>query len=318
MVDNMVMALIRTGIAAAAFGLMSATSFSAQPLPDTTQRETGAVWSTPGDGRLVMLMRNADGFIAPIAARVRVCVTNFTGSSNSVNLYIWTTGNPWDATPVTPLQQARNLDLGECVEIDQPAALIIQDSTTSGIASGYYELLDLPPNVPLSGVDNRDSHKLKDRGNPVYIGSTQHPLATCDGPAPAQSGYFLKSCALKLDPQSANPDPSSGLHVHGVRICTGDKFVVTNETPPNIDYPPGYLELIINNSFLKIDPPQVYDYNWNPVTPNGCRDVIAGSSGINSLLGNIYFMVGPVTAVPPWDASKVQQIIVQTQWIYWK
>src|SRR5271156_2226061 len=132
MAGNMVMTIMRTGVAAAVFGLMSATSFSAQPLPDTTQRESGAVWSTPGDGRLVMLMRNTDGFTAPIAALVRVCVTNLTGSSNSVNLYIWTTGNPWDATPVMPLQQTRQLDLGECVEIDQPAALIIQDSTTSG------------------------------------------------------------------------------------------------------------------------------------------------------------------------------------------
>jgi hypothetical protein len=291
MVDNMGMAIIRTAVAAAAFGLMSATSFSAQLPLDKTQRETGAVWSTPGDGRLVMLMRNTDGFTAPIAARVRVCVTNLTGSSNSVNLYIWTTGNPWDATPVMPLQQTRHLDLGECVEIDQPAALIIQDSTTSGIASGYYELLDLPPNVPLSeAVDNRDTHKLKDRGNSVYIGSTQKPLVTCGGPAPALSNYFRQSCALTLDSQSADPEPPDpNLKVHGVRICTGDKFVVTSLNPPNIDYPPGYLELIINKSLLTIDPPQVYDYNWNPVTPNGCRDVIAGSSDINSLVGNIYF-----------------------------
>ena len=316
MVNNSVMAIIGTGVAAAAFGLMSAPSFSAQ-LPDTARPETGAVWSTPGDGRLVMLMRNTDGFTAPIAARVRVCVTNFTGSSNSVNLYIWTTGNPWDAAPVTPLQQTRHLELGECVEIDQPAALIIQDSTTSGIASGYYELLNLPPNVPPSPSANRTS-RMKDRGNPVFVGSPQQLPAACVAPDPTQSNYFLKNCALTLEPQSANPDPTLGLHVHGVRICTGDKFVVTNETPANIDYPPGYLELIISNSLLQIDPPQVYDYNWNPVTPNGCRDVIAGSAGINSLVSNIYFMVGPVVAVPPWDANKVLKISVQTQWIYWK
>ena len=59
-----------------------------------------ALWSTPGDGQLVMLMRSGAFYDAKkpalpaVPLRVRVCVTNMTGSNNSVNLYVWTTEGP--------------------------------------------------------------------------------------------------------------------------------------------------------------------------------------------------------------------------------
>ena len=77
-----------------ALGLAGSTPGRAQPAtpnPKNSDANPQAYWSTPGDGRLVLLARNAAGFDKPMPLRVRVCVTNFTGANNSVNLYIWTT-----------------------------------------------------------------------------------------------------------------------------------------------------------------------------------------------------------------------------------
>src|SRR5260370_41413150 len=114
------------------FGLTGSFASRAQtanphhPGQDVDQQ---ALWSTPGDGRLVMLLRNATdanlvtdpAFTTPIPFRVRVCVTNFAGSNNAMNLFVWTTagpqpGNTGLASPSQPL--VLHPGLCDCVEID--------------------------------------------------------------------------------------------------------------------------------------------------------------------------------------------------------
>jgi hypothetical protein len=108
-----------------------------------------ALWSTPGAGRLVMLLRNnvdknpvADpAFTTPMPYRVRVCVTNFAGTQNSLNLFVWTTSGPQpNGQASTQQPQVLHPGLGDCVEIDQPAAIIAQDATITGSVNGYYQL----------------------------------------------------------------------------------------------------------------------------------------------------------------------------------
>jgi hypothetical protein len=53
-----------------------------------------------------------------------------------------------------------------------------------------------------------------------------------------------------------------------------------------------------------------YNYLWNPVTPNGCRDMIWKSS---ELIKDVYFMVGPNSTGGYWDPSKISSINVTAQ-----
>ena len=105
--------------------------------PDTSPQ---ALWSTPGDGTLVMLVRS-DAFydaskpaLPAIPLRVRVCVTNMTGSNNSANLYVWTTQGPQpnpnnNVSYAPPVNQPQtiHMQLGDCVEIDRPGGIVVQE-----------------------------------------------------------------------------------------------------------------------------------------------------------------------------------------------
>jgi hypothetical protein len=75
-----------------ALALVSTVAARAQvgdPKQNPPDVDPQAFWSTPGDGRLVMLARNATdadplasiAFKTPMPFRVRVCVTNFTGAT---------------------------------------------------------------------------------------------------------------------------------------------------------------------------------------------------------------------------------------------
>ncbi len=300
------------GIGGALIAIASAVSMpSAQSGGTNAQHfspNTPALWSTPGDGRLVMLIRNTDGFTAPIGARVRFCVTNLTGSTNAINLYVWTTGNPWDMQPTMSVQQTLNPKLGDCIEIDHPSAMIVQDATLSGIASGYYELLE-PTALPVVGSSSRRPPPRKPHWANFKLGDAKEKLAKCVDVV-GDNNNFRRQCHLEVD------SASIGATAAGVRICVGNKFVNKTKDNPGIDYPPGYLELIVDKAFLPpTQKPSDYDYNWNPTSPNGCRDVIAGKPGKSSL-SDVYFMVAPRNPAGGWDASKVDLINVTTQLIY--
>lgn len=271
----------------------------AADLPTLDVRQQ-AVWSTPGDGRLVMLARNAAGFGSEngIPVRVRVCVTNLTGTGNWVNLYIWTTPGPQPGTPPTPQPQTRHLELGECVEIDRPAALVVQDSTTSGTASGYYQLLEetawptgpTAANAPAAPGTAREKY-----ARDIKISSPDPAVANCV-PLKSPTADFWASCHLRL---------AAGHQ--GSRICIGTNYLKSDDG--KTQYAASLLELITDKSKMNVDKPSSYDYNWSPVTPDGCRDLIGASEA--------YFMVGPNVPGGFWDPSKVKSITVTTQTISW-
>jgi hypothetical protein len=266
-----------------------------------------AQWSTPGDGRLVMLARNSAGFNTPMPVRVQVCVTNLTGSNNSVNLYVWTTANQWDATPAATQQQTRHLDLGDCVEIDRPAALIVQDSTISGTSSGYYQLMEqtpVPPSVmppdhdPASG---RHQNPPRKDGRGIWLEDMKPVTIHCRKIEPPTDDFYTR-CDLPLP---VDPKPRQG-----VRICIGNNFVTWRTPAQQINYAASLLDLVVAPEFQPpANKPQPYDYNWNPVTPNGCRDIIGTSP--------VTFLVGPNTAGAYWDPSTVTDISMSTQVIHW-
>jgi hypothetical protein len=279
-----------------------------------------ALWSTPGDGRLVMLLRNATdanlitdpAFTTPVPFRVRVCVTNFVGSNNAMNLFVWTTAGPQSGNNglAPPLQyQVLHPGLGDCVEIDEPAAIVAQDATVSGSASGYYQLFE-KTKLP----EGSDPPKKGQKKPPeVEIGEAISRTFDCtklDPPKPPTppNANFLKACELQIN---------NLLNQHGVRICTGDKFVTVvddSNKPINANYPPGYLELTARD-LRTISKNSDYNYNWNPVTTMSCRDVI-WQPGIDHPARSVYVMVGPAQAVPGYDPEKVSKITVTTQAIF--
>ena len=255
------------------------------------QEPKDGLWSTPGDGTLVMLARDANGFGADNAMpiRVQVCVTNFTSSQNAVNLYAWTTPALWTVpTPGTPSQeQARQLQLGDCVEIDRPAALIVQDATISGTASGYYRLLpesNLPSGLNPTPPQYRNiaiGAKVVD----AQVGCVQLTPPTRD---------YATYCPIDLPADH-----------QGWRICTGTQDITTipNIQYLNNQYALSLLDLLADPKLVRTDKPSANDPQWNPVTPDSCRDLIGVSAA--------YFMVGPSTHGAYWDAANVKSVNVK-------
>jgi hypothetical protein len=296
-----------------AFGLTGLTPGRAQPAPPDPKApdvDPPAYWSTPGDGRLVMLARNAAGFDQALPLRVRVCVTNFTGTNNSINLYMWTTTG-FQSGAVRPAQpQTRQLALGECLEIDQPAALIVQDSTISGTSSGYYQLFERtapPPEYqsPIPPATEGDAAKPPKRHeHDITIGPARSVPARCNSlpPTTPPSPSYLAYCELPL------PVPVDGKPpVRGVRVCTGVNYITSVDG--KTQYAAGLLELIADKAFVTTPKQSDYDYNFNPITLQGCRDIIGAK--------NIYFMVGPAVSGGYWDPTKVKSINVTLQTINW-
>jgi hypothetical protein len=208
--------------------------------------------------------------------------------------------------------------LGDCVEIEQPAALILQDATITGTSSGYYEWLEPPKALPTSAASpGASSNVPKPHGHTIAVVNPQKQTAKCQplydpGQRPILSNDFLAKCQLKPPPYP---------NQKGVRICIGNNFVTWQKhdwpSPQQTNYAASLLDLIINKAFLPpINKPSPYDYNWNPVTPNGCRDVI-GDPKDPTWLDNLYFMVGPNTAGGYWDATAVQSIAATTWSIIW-
>lgn len=281
-----------TVIAAAALALAITCLRASHAVADDTPNPKAleqAYWSTPGDGRLVMLLRNAASFEQAIPLRVRVCVTNFTGANNAVNLFIWTTAGYQPGVSPGPQPQTRQLTLGECAEVDRPAAIIVQDSTTSGTSTGYYELFEQtspPPEyvapAPGSGgaspptASKRHEHNIR-LGAPAPVRANCMPLPPPPAGTAPSASYFAY-CQLPLPPHI---DPKSAYN--GVRICTGVNYVSSDDG--KMQYAAGYLEMIVDKRFVTTPKQSDYDYNFNPVTPQGCRDVMGAS--------DIYFMVGP-------------------------
>jgi hypothetical protein len=293
-------------------GLPGASVSHAQPAGSHPGQDVDqqALWSTPGDGRLVMLLRNGTDrnltsdpvFTTPIPFRVRVCVTNFAGYNNVMNLFVWTTAGPQSgssgqAAPAQP--QVLHPGLGDCVEIDQPSAIVVQDSTVSGSASGYYQLFERTKLPEVTGVSQAPPRRPPE----VEISSAVSKQVNCL-PLGSPTGNYLKFCELKIDHLPPNQ--------YGVRLCTGDNFV-TMVDGSNTNYPPGYLELTTQD-LRSITKNSDYNYNWNPVSPMSCRDVtwqpvIDHPASTQS----IYFMVGPAQPVPGYDPAKVSLINLTMQ-----
>jgi len=272
--------------------------------PSKSDVDPQALWSTPGDGRLVMLLRNAidqrviedPPFVTLVPFRVRVCVTNFAGTNNSMNLFVWTTNGPGPnglASTVQP--QVLHPGLGDCVEIDRPAAIIAQDSTTSGSASGYYELLKAVT-IPEKSRVTRNTRAEIGIGEPITAPIRCQPLRSA-------SPDFSRFCQL---------DIAASRNQVGIRICTDDNFVKFDGAMT--DYPAGYLELTATD-LREVPKNSPYNYNWNPVTPVSCRDVIWRLELDKPISHTVFFMVGPAKPVPVWNPNKVDLISVITQTI---
>ena len=270
-----------------------------------------AYWSTPGDGRLVMLLRNAAGFAASIPFRVRVCVTNTTGVNNSLNLFVWTTDGYQPGVVQSPQPQTRSLALGECTEIDQPAAIFVQDSTTSGTATGYYELLErtaAPPEYSPPTVAGATPRPGNRHARDIQIGEPKSVPVQCQHPLPsdwANQSFYFTYCHLSLgipvDPKSPATPPQ------GVRLCSGVNYITSDDK--KTQYAPSLLELIIDKTYLTTPKVSDYDYNFSPITPQDCRDIIGAT--------DIWFMFGPSTPGGYWDPSKIRDINVTVQALKW-
>lgn len=299
----MISEILRTAISIIMLGIgltgLCASEVRAADAPPL-DTEPQALWSTPGDGRLVALARNAAGFDKAMPVRIRVCVTNLTGTNNQVNLYIWTTTGPQPGSQPPAQPQTRHLQLGECVEIDRPAALIIQDSTVSGTSSGYYRLLEesaLPKGLAAANPDITTADTSKNHGRDIRIGAPNEPVSAPCSPLKSPTADFWASCQLPL--------PVG--HHQGVRICIGTDYL--NADDGKTQYAASLLDLIVDQGLMTKPKPSPYDYNWNPVTPDGCRDLIGATEA--------YFMVGPSSIGGYWDPAKVRSITVTTQTIDW-
>jgi hypothetical protein len=250
--------------------------------PPSASSNRQALWSTPGDGQLVMLMRSGAFYDAQkpglpaVPLRVRVCVTNMTGSNNSVNLYVWTTEGPLpnlnnnpDRAPPANQPQTLHMQLGQCVDLDRPGGIIVQDSTVSGTSSGYYELFE-ETSLLRSAEAAEPLHLIK-HGNRISYGPPKNLAVRCSK-LPKPTKDFWASCEMDL-----------GKDQKATRVCTADKFVQTKDGL--IDYPASLLELVVDKNLLVRPKISDYDYNWTPVTQMGCRDFVGVSVA--------YFMVGP-------------------------
>lgn len=270
------------------------------PLPPQPQ----ALWSTPGDGTLIALVRNAKDFQTAIPVRVRVCVTNFTGDSNAINLFVWTTAGP-QPTPATAAQpQVLHPKLGECVEIDRPAAVVVQDSTVNGSASGYYQLLQ-PTSLPFvkNPKEREPRHKPeKERGYDIKVSTARLQEANCSPLGPVTAD-FASACEVVV--------PGS---VNGVRICTSSEYV-TAKGDRYRNYAASLLDLTTSD-LRQENKKSPYDYRWSPITGASCRDVIY--LDVVATERRLFFMVGPSSTRGYWDPAIVEKINFRVQNITWK
>ena len=294
------------------------------PAPTPTPKSEAAeqaYWSTPGDGTLTMLIRNAKSFQAPIPFRARVCVTNFTGVNNVVNLMVWTT--PGYAINVSTSQQPQThtLALGECAEIDQPAAIIVQDSTTSGIASGYYQILERTPAPPKFDPSPAAADRPKRHEHEIIIGKRQSIAVKCVAYPDAEPGgvfpppaagepvangdYYSRYCRLDQN-LFASGDPKKP--TRGLRICTDAKYVNSGGKYGDT-YAAGLLGLALDKAAIGVEKDSPYNYNFNPITWNSCRDAF--------FPGDIYFMVGPGPHGQYWDSNNVNSVNVTVFPLSW-
>jgi hypothetical protein len=142
--------------------------------------------------------------------------------------------------------------------------------------SGKY-LTSFPPNNGL---------KL---GNPIPSTVECKPIQ-----APGNSSFY-QSCKLPLEADHT-----------GIRICFGPNDI--NSSDGKTVYATSLLEMITDDSLLN-KAPIGYDYRWNYVVPNGCRDIFDANV--------IYFLVGPADYKPTdyWNPSKVESVTPIIQYI---
>jgi hypothetical protein len=252
---------------------------------DRRALDVRAPWTTPGDGTLVMLARSAIGLASPIPFGMQICVTAVTPGDNNIAVYIWTTG-PAVSPGGDNNQLEVNPKLGECVQIDQPAAAIVQTSTTSGIVSGYYEWIRprvFPRNkaniVPLPQISSSAVDQ-------VNFGAPMASTARCKK-LNKPTNEFWAACKL----------PLPGGH-RGVRVCIGSDYIDASDG--KTDYAISLLDIILSEHLRTQNKPTPYDYRWNPIFPGGCRDLF--------FTKDAYFMVGPRTTGGDWDPSKIKAI----------
>jgi hypothetical protein len=128
-------------------------------------------------------------------------------------------------------------------------------------------------------------------------------------PTKPTSNDFFAKCDLNLREDSARK---------GVRICFGANDVNTSNGP--MAYAASLIDMIVNPAYAPpINKPSPYDYNWNPVTPNGCRDVIGSAGPGMPAASNISFMIGPYigSGSPPWVPDQVTSVSATVYSIYW-
>jgi hypothetical protein len=132
------------------------------------------------------------------------------------------------------------LNFGECAEVDRPAALILQDATTTGTSSGYYQLFEA---TDLSIVQKTGAQSLKGRNAPNKSWKSTHPVqimtlpiqptVACINLTPPTKDYY-RVCNVPLKSVFKNQI--------GVRLCTGNNFVTRTDNTA-INYPASLLEL---------------------------------------------------------------------------
>jgi hypothetical protein len=269
-----------------------------------------ATWTTPGDGTLVMLMRSAKGFDADAAIpfSVQVCMTGQNsklpdGTDRQVTAYVWTTAG---SDPQGDNEKTAFIPLGKCAQIDQPAAIIVQQGQDEGgIVSGFYELL--PAGTFKNRVDVAVGPPFlpgKDAKPTAQLGPQRTMTAQC-GKLPTPTIYFQYACKLPLAPVSAG----TGGDRKGYRVCIGADYLRQPDgTAPYPAYAVSLLSLVLNADVLGTTPGSPYDYRWNPIFPGGCHDLVFATEA--------YFVIGSDPS-GYWDASKIGTIEASVQEISW-
>lgn len=267
-----------------------------------------AIWTTPGDGTLVMLMRSAKGFDAnsAIPFSMQICMTGenskLSGNDRYSTVYVWTTAG---SNPGGDNQKAYQVPLGQCAQIDKPAAVIVQQTQDEGgIVSGFYELL------PAGTFSNQADAKIglpytasKQPKPAAQLGAPSEIAATCTK-LPTPTTYYWASCQLQLPNASANADKK------GYRVCIGADYLTQPDgTAPYPAYAVSLLDITLSASLLEAVKDSPYNYNWSPIFPGGCRDLIFATEA--------FFEIGPNYLGYYWDPSKITSIKATVQEITW-
>jgi hypothetical protein len=186
------------------------------------------------------------------------------------------------------------MQLGQCAEIDRPGGIIVQDATTSGTASGYYQLFEETTllHSPESGTPSPGTQS---HGHGFRFGPAVSKVVDC-AQLQRPTKDFLVSCPLPLEGKKAT------------RVCFDNKFVTTTDNGA-INYPASLLDLIVDEKLLSTNKFSDYDYNWTSVTPVGCRDLVGVSKA--------YVMVGPSASGGFYDPTKIKSIRFTKQTIDW-